>query len=208
MGRLRLRPAQPDDLAALCDVYFSAFSDNLVQQMVFPATSPEARNFWHSGLSTDMQDPNSRLIVVVEEAVGPQGRATEQIIAFAKWMRPMQLGETYAPGPALEDWPRDGDPEFGAQFFGSLAMQHEEIMKKRPHWYLECIATSKEHQGRGAGGMLVRWGVERADRDGVESYLDSTAEGRGLYVKHGFREIKRLWWLGGSYSQCFMIRDK
>ena len=34
--------------------------------------------------------------------------------------------------------------------------------------------------------MMVRWGVERARREGGPSYLESTMEAVHLYEKHGF----------------------
>ncbi len=39
--------------------------------------------------------------------------------------------------------------------------------------------------------MLVKWGVDLADELGLESYLESSALGKGLYEKFGF-ECARL----------------
>lgn len=36
--------------------------------------------------------------------------------------------------------------------------------------------------------MLMRWGLECADRDGKEAYLDSSPEGMPMYQKFGFVE--------------------
>lgn len=45
------------------------------------------------------------------------------------------------------------------------------------------------HQRRGAAGLLLKWGQEEARRRGKKVYLESSPEGHGLYVKHGFRDI-------------------
>jgi hypothetical protein len=34
--------------------------------------------------------------------------------------------------------------------------------------------------------MLVKWGCDLADRDGVSAYVDASKEGAPLYQKHGF----------------------
>lgn len=65
-------------------------------------------------------------------------------------------------------------------------------MKGRKHWYLEFIATRQEWQGKGAGGMLIRWGVERSDDDGTETYLEASPEGLPIYKRFGFEEVERF----------------
>jgi len=37
--------------------------------------------------------------------------------------------------------------------------------------------------------MLVKWGVDEADRLGLPCFLESTPHGVGLYKKFGFKEI-------------------
>lgn len=36
---------------------------------------------------------------------------------------------------------------------------------------LDCLATDPKHQGRGAGTMLIRWGLEIADAERGEVFL-------------------------------------
>lgn len=69
------------------------------------------------------------------------------------------------------------------------------------------IGTLPEYHGRGAGGKLVGWGCDLADRDGLEVYLDSTAWAKGFYEKHGF-EAKNSVEIpgGGGYVETFMVR--
>jgi GNAT superfamily N-acetyltransferase len=43
------------------------------------------------------------------------------------------------------------------------------------------------HQGRGHGAALLRYALERCDRDGVAAYLESSnARNVPLYERHGF----------------------
>ena len=54
---------------------------------------------------------------------------------------------------------------------------------------LTTLVTRETARRRGAGGMLMDWGVEMAKRDGVPAYLEATAAGVPLYAKHGFKVL-------------------
>lgn len=195
---LRLRPGGPADVE-MCETVLDAFSGNTVGRTFFPATSASARKFWLDALSGEVHDPNARFVVVEDTAVSPPA-----FIAFAKWNAPVAPG---TPRPPLPDcWPADGDPALAEVFFGKLAEMHEEMMADRPHWYLEIIVTRARYQGRGAGGMLMGWGVQRADEDGVECYLDATPEGKHLYKKFDFKDGSTLNFFNQTYRHSFMIR--
>lgn len=51
------------------------------------------------------------------------------------------------------------------------------------------LVTDPTHHRRGAGGMLVRWGTERADKAQLPAYLEASQEGRPLYARLGFKPI-------------------
>lgn len=51
---------------------------------------------------------------------------------------------------------------------------------------LHLLVTDPAHQRRGAGAMLVRWGIERADKARLPSYLEASMPGRPLYARLGF----------------------
>lgn len=51
---------------------------------------------------------------------------------------------------------------------------------------LDMLCTHPEYRRRGAGGMLVSWGCERADADRVAAYVDASPSGKPLYEKFGF----------------------
>lgn len=53
---------------------------------------------------------------------------------------------------------------------------------------LDMLGTHPEYRQRGAASMLVRWGCELADRDGVLAYVDASKEGARLYQKFGFED--------------------
>jgi len=65
------------------------------------------------------------------------------------------------------------------------------------HWYVQTLATSGAHRGRGCGSKLLRVVREWALRDGVPIYLETDGDTAPFYEKVGF---KRIWsdWLEGN----------
>lgn len=51
---------------------------------------------------------------------------------------------------------------------------------------LDTIGTHPDWQRRGASSMIVKWGCDLCDKDGVAAYVDASKEGAPLYAKHGF----------------------
>lgn len=49
--------------------------------------------------------------------------------------------------------------------------------------------TARQHRQRGAGSILVRWGIELSDKIGLPCYVQASEQGRRLYQHHGFEEI-------------------
>jgi len=58
---------------------------------------------------------------------------------------------------------------------------------RRPHWYLWMIAVAPEAQGHGHGGALMAHTFERADREGVPCFLETTSpRALDIHAAHGF----------------------
>lgn len=201
-----LRPGAPSDVEAMCGAFLDAFSGNTVGRTFFPRSSPSARQFWMDALTEEIHDPNARFIIVVqEEEKDPSDSVSPAavVVGFAKWNTPAPA----TTAPLTDNWPEDGDPVRARVFFRKLADMHGEIMGPRPHWYLEIIVVKREFQARGAGGMMMQWGVDQADAERVECYLDATPEGKPLYEKFGFRD-KLVWpFFDDVYEHSFMVRE-
>ncbi|OGE50869.1 hypothetical protein PENARI_c015G00751 [Penicillium arizonense] len=58
------------------------------------------------------------------------------------------------------------------------------------HEHLDMLAVHPSHQGRGLASKLLKWGLARADEEGVEVYLSSSPEGKPVYEKYGFRALE------------------
>ena len=59
-----------------------------------------------------------------------------------------------------------------------------------PHWFLWMIGVDPAKQGRGYGKALLRYALDRIDREGTAAYLENTNPANTrLYEQHGFEVI-------------------
>ena len=57
---------------------------------------------------------------------------------------------------------------------------------------LGLLEVHPDYQRKGAGKMLVEWGVDAADRLGLPCWLQATPQGHGLYRKYGFVDVGKM----------------
>jgi GNAT superfamily N-acetyltransferase len=57
---------------------------------------------------------------------------------------------------------------------------------------LRLLVVDPKHQRRGAGRMLVMWGIEEAKKLGLPAYVESSVEGHSLYLSCGFRDVDKF----------------
>lgn len=82
-----------------------------------------------------------------------------------------------------------------SSLFGPLRAAQTDIMgTTEPYLMLNSFATHPEHQRRGAGKMLLEWGLRKADAEARRTYLDATEMARPLYEKNGFRVVRATEW--------------
>ena len=49
------------------------------------------------------------------------------------------------------------------------------------------------HRRRGAGSLLLNWGVQKADELDLETFIEAAQPGIPLYLSHGFKEVEEYW---------------
>jgi ribosomal protein S18 acetylase RimI-like enzyme len=102
-------------------------------------------------------------------------------------------------------------------FFGSLDEKRNAFMVPRGkgYLYMALLAVDPKCQRMGVGRKLLEWGLEKADGEGLECWIEASPAGKPLYEKVGWREVgftdvelRRWGWTGEEVSRTVsMFRE-
>lgn len=234
----KVQPTKVTDVPVLADIYFAAFGQNLFGSTCFPDT-PTVRQWWCDMISGELQHQKGAAFYnLVEYAAGTDTPtfADQQkpgnIVAFAKWLRPM---EGVDPQDAVEfptDVPPEVDGDLFNRYFGELSRQHKKCMGMRVHWCawipplcfwllfgfradvlssidLELLATHPSHQRRGAASKLINHVLaDNPENARYDAYLEASPEGLSTYRRLGFekRDGFTVEIKGQDYETLMMVR--
>lgn len=84
---------------------------------------------------------------------------------------------------SLVAWPKTGTSSWEASLIGVGPT----LINCRPVLtviVLELLGVHDDYQKKGIGAMLVKWGTDHADSDGLDTYLDGSEIGQPFYKKH------------------------
>ena len=65
---------------------------------------------------------------------------------------------------------------------------------------LNILGTKPEYRRRGVASDMIKWGVDRADEEGLEAFVISAPMARPVYLKHGFELVLEGEDLGGEHG--------
>ncbi|KAJ5116709.1 acetyltransferase [Penicillium angulare] len=177
---LKVEPITIDDIPGLIEIWYAAFTDPIMQE-IFPDT-PGVREWLAQGFQHDLSNrPFQPLLKVVDvNSKDLQGRP--RIMGWGKWdlSMPEERGRRFLP------WADDMLAEKCDGFFGGMEANRKRVMGDDKHFYLDMLCTHPDYWRRGAGSMLVKWGCDLADEQGVSAYVDASKKGAPLYQKFGF----------------------
>jgi GNAT superfamily N-acetyltransferase len=126
--------------------------------------------------------------------------STNEMIAGGRWTynRPSDPTATLRTPEELDEQfeikePYDeGHLEIWNEIFSMLNVNKREIMGLRPYYSLDTLVTHPDYYRRGAGALLLKEGLERVDKAGVESYLEASMMGKPLYARWGYEPVKNI----------------
>ncbi|KIW12471.1 hypothetical protein PV08_09748 [Exophiala spinifera] len=194
---LAQRDAQESDIPTLCDIFFAAFTNDLVMSQTFPDV-PDVRAFWESILKKGLEDPKCHTRCIVDTTL-----SGSPVVAYSRWIA-CNKDEVPPEGPL---YPTGGNVEVCEAFFPQLRDKKLEIMKGREYWYLGLLCCRPSHQGQGAGRMLMQYGIDLADKERKEVYVEASPPGAPVYRKFGFKEVDRVVMFDGQFTELLMLRD-
>lgn len=176
-------------------------------------------------LAKAFEDDPVKLFLTGGKALTPE-RTTPFFTAFQKIQLPHGLVFTTPGFEAASVWAPPGEwkipfttivrhsPAFlklyGLRFFPNLQVltDMEKVHPTEPHYYLEIIGTDPAHQGKGFGSQLMTPVLERADREGVGAYLESSKESNvPFYSRFGFKVTRELQHRRNGPTMWLMWRD-
>jgi len=187
---LELHPLQPEDLEAWVRIHYLAFKNSTVACLWRSEPSPASFSIVAKSRGRDMlehtpqahyykvidTDLDNKLIAVAEWRIYDKERSEEEVKA-----------DFTLPDPIPEDCRAARE-----KFMEGIFKARWEIMGTRPHMILDTLTTHPDHHRRGAGGMLVKWGTDKADQLGLESYLEGSSQGSALYQRHGYQPVQEI----------------
>ncbi|KAJ7033455.1 acyl-CoA N-acyltransferase [Mycena alexandri] len=122
-----------------------------------------------------------------------------EVAGIAIWMlfdgKTAQVEDGFVPAPPREQTKEDEealvgvDTEFRKQLGATSNETRDEIMGDSKHWYLSLMVVDPKYQRQGIGQALLEWGLNQADAEGLEVYLESSDAGLRLYRKNGFEIV-------------------
>lgn len=71
---------------------------------------------------------------------------------------------------------------------------------------IQSMVVHPDYQGQGIAGRLLSRGLEEVDRAGQDIYLEGTAAGRRLYLRHGFEDLEDIDMESVDYKIVAMMR--
>lgn len=197
---MHLRLAQPSDEPSIAEVCTRAFFDeDLFGRIIHPYRNEfpqDVQVFWHQRVREAWSQARKKIIVAVTTDTANE----ERIVGLAVWQRQgggagaeKIIGEWVDPGP----WPvlsstrnRAQDPS-RANLLQDAApyTEHYWAGANATNWYLSLCCVDPTFQGRGAGRLLVRWGLDRAEDEGIAASVMASEGTDAFYLKCGFDKV-------------------
>jgi GNAT superfamily N-acetyltransferase len=162
----------------------SAFQTGIGHLLTGPNTPDNIEKKNANSLKSLREDPSSRFLKVIDTSTGEMVAGASWYI-YVKGNTEAELDKMFARPTPENSYPEDWEP-----IYTYLKGNRRQIMGTRPYAFLNMLFTSPTHFRRGAGAMLLKWGVEKANELGLECYLESSVEGRALYERFGFKVLK------------------
>jgi GNAT superfamily N-acetyltransferase len=206
-----IRPSTSSDLPSLIHVATSAFQtdDFLTELCPGRVDNPQAyEDFWHDHLAQRINH-NSRVVLSAVNSLG-------DVIGMAVWWywtldpssAPTPAGISVAPSCLSAVYPTSemmANPIVSKEALAELSIIKEKetqdffLGEYKTHWHLEWLAVHPDWWRKGAGTMLLDWGLRQAEKDGMAAMWEASPEGVEFYQKRGIETIGIVDFRGVDY---------
>lgn len=174
IGTAAVRTATPDDLDGIADVLADAFAGYAYTRWVIPADDHERR-------LRALQRYFAERVALPYGGVWVVGEGAPEAVSL--WTRPDSEipAELFTAPEVLELY---GDRAARGMAFEEAMGPHRPA---GPCWFLASIGVRRDRRGAGLGAAVLLPGLEAADRDGHDVYLETSDERNvRFYRRFGF----------------------
>lgn len=116
---------------------------------------------------------------------------TDSIVAWARWNFYVDVVPAEQTA-GTKVWGEGTNAPLCEYFFGAMDAKREMHMKDKPFFLMGILVTMPEYQGKGIGSSLLQWGLEIADGEGVECYINASPKAVKMYERLGWVEIDHI----------------
>jgi ribosomal protein S18 acetylase RimI-like enzyme len=191
-----IRPARPDEAAALGAMCARAFFDDA--GAIYTEPDPALRNA-----------ANGPVFAAIVADLAPAGLAftTDDLDGVAAWERPPRDGVGGSVDPAVAE----AIGPAAAERLRRMAAHFEQLRGLaggRDTWHLALLGVAPERQGAGLGSALLRHGLELVDAAGAACYLETFPDRNvAFYRRFGFDVRAEARIPGSDVVVRGMVRD-
>ena len=192
---LEVVPVGPERVPELAVLLGRAFADDRIVTWPFHADGDPSRA--------------TRLFEIIDDAFARAGFLWEirPVRGVAVWVPPDGFERYLEAERATREPTTALTPDDGARY-QAFWDWIESNLPDEPQWFLDHIAVAEAERGKGVGSALIRFGLERAARDGVPATLEtSRPENLPIYEHLGFRTYLEADPPGGGPHLWFMRAD-
>ncbi|KAG8531431.1 uncharacterized protein KY384_003060 [Bacidia gigantensis] len=204
---------QAHEVSRLAEIQWAALHNNPLIQVLYPRGATAAlSSFTTESYKRSFTFPSASLIKATNDATG-------EIVGFAKWVHYRQ-DEDQALRQSLSGIRQKSEQSEGASVAsrrGSGWVKEKNLMPKMPpdchgvlleRWgdiinILDILHVIPLYQKAGVGIALINWGVDLADKEGIQCYVESSPAARSLCVKRGFQHLAEIRIELGKYKEGY-----
>jgi GNAT superfamily N-acetyltransferase len=194
-GSVPVRPAVPAEVPALAGVLARAFAADPMVRWPMIADDELPRRIRMMFEIVDTAYAGEGWLYVAGDELGVMG-----LLPPGTAGREQEIADAVA--PAIAALTPDGGERY-ERFWAWIGS----LLPPEPHWLLDQVAVEPAAQGRGIGGAMLRFAIERAERDGLPLCLETGVPANvRLYERFGFRVTRAVSAPAGGPHIWFMRR--